>query len=41
MTAEEDYLEDTVVRQGTRGGSKLLLAFTGPAWSPGPTSVGL
>lgn len=41
MTGGEDYSEDTVVQQGTKGGSRLVLAFTGPAWSPGPTSVGL
>lgn len=35
-------IHDTVVQQGTRGlGSRLVLAFTGPAWSLGPTSVGL
>lgn len=39
--AGEDYSEDIVVQQGTGGVSRLVLAFTGPAWSPGPTSVGL
>lgn len=37
----EDYSEDKVVHQGTKEGSRLVLALTGPVWSPGPTSVGL
>lgn len=43
MIAEEDYSKDTLQcsTTGTRGDSRLMLAFIGRTWTPGPTSVGL